>query len=195
MKLLLLGVLVCVSQSSQQEVTEVRLARDPRVGQDFISGLAGNVNYGNCYDRCYTAHRINQNHVAGCECGQFDYTSLDTDHNCNCPAGTVCQREFGRTSCVSRGHIGGRLIGGGRYGSGGQTAGQVPGKEHCGFLATRCRASPGEQYTTYRYTYDYQSQACVKVAVYLTCSTQYGVGTNLFENQIECSRVCELNRG
>ncbi|XP_059155003.1 uncharacterized protein LOC131940414 [Physella acuta] len=64
---------------------------------------------------------------------------------------------------------------------------------NCGYLAPNCRASPGEYNAVYRYTYDNQLKTCVKVFVYNSCASSYGVASNVFLTQLECSQACEYN--
>ncbi|XP_059155002.1 uncharacterized protein LOC131940413 [Physella acuta] len=42
----------------------------------YVDGLVGNINQGNCYDRCYSAYQVNPNRylVTGCNCVQYDFT-------------------------------------------------------------------------------------------------------------------------
>ncbi|XP_059155001.1 uncharacterized protein LOC131940412 [Physella acuta] len=95
-------------------------------------------------------------------------------------AGCICnQYDFKNGVPIDGGHIGGGHIGGIRG--------------NCGYLAPNCRASPGEYNAVYRYTYDNQLKTCVKVFVYNSCASSYGVASNFFLTQLECSQACEYN--
>ncbi|KAH9513774.1 hypothetical protein Btru_042081 [Bulinus truncatus] len=45
----------------------------------YIGGLVGNINQGNCYNRCYSAYQKNPNNylVNGCVCTQYQFTGVD----------------------------------------------------------------------------------------------------------------------
>ncbi|XP_059155004.1 uncharacterized protein LOC131940415 [Physella acuta] len=79
--------------------------------------------------------------------------------------------------------------------NGGQIGGGHNGgiRGNCGYLAPNCRANPGEYNAVYRYTYDTQLKTCVKVFVYNSCASSYGVASNVFLTQLECSQACEYN--
>ncbi|CAL1535704.1 unnamed protein product [Lymnaea stagnalis] len=69
------------------------------------------------------------------------------------------------------------------------------GNGNCGYLAANCRASPGEYNAVFAYTFDTNTQACVKVSVYNTCVNGYGASSNIFQTLQACNVACNYNKG